>query len=287
MAKLRAVLDSLDGLDEIQAGFYVEGEGDYEGRYVLGVEEVDGLGLANATKALKARDQEKKTAQRLRGEAEKAKRDLEAALAQIDELKETAGAGGADLDKLRERIEKEASAKIEAIKAEYAQQIESLSGERDRYRTDYESTRLETELDRALQLDGIEPVSRPGVKALLKQFARWEDTDDGGRELRFMDLDGETPLHVTQGGMPRVGSGRDLAMKLAKTEDYAGMFRGLAPSGGNSARDRAAAIRSGGTGGAKPYHVQPGEMRDRGRYQQLQKQAEAGEITLVFPGAEG
>lgn len=285
MAKLRAVLDSLDGLDEIQAGFYVEGQGDYEGRYVLDVEEADGLALANATKALKARDQEKKTAQRLRGEAEKAKRDLEAAMEQLEELKGSAGQTP-DVDKLRDKLEKDATARIEAVKAEMAEKLTALSGERDRYRTDYETTRLETELDRALELDGIEPVSRPGVKALLKQFARWEDTEDGSRELRFMDLDGETPLHVTQGGMPRVGGGRDLAMKLAKHADFEGMFRANAPSGGNAASARAAASRSGGMGGAKPYHVQPGEMRDRGRYQQLQKQAEAGEITLVFPGAE-
>ena len=286
MAKLRAVLDSVDDLPEGQSGLYVEGQGDYEGRYVLDVEEVDGLGLANAAKVLKARDQEKNAAKRLRGEAEKAKRELEAAMEQLEELKSSSGQP-ADVDKIRERLEKDAAARIEAIKAEMAEQLQSVSGERDRYRTDYETTRLETELDRALELDGIEPVSRPGVKALLKQFARWEDTDDGGRELRFMDLDGETPLHVTQGGMPRAGGGRDLAMKLAKTEDYAGMFRGLAPSGGNAARDRVATNRAGGMGGPKPYHVQPGEMRDRGRYQQLQKQAEAGEIALVFPGAEG
>lgn len=157
MSRLKAVLDTLDGLDEARTGLYVQGD---DGRYYLDAEGVDDL---PAVQGLRGKRDELLKAQRELRDQLKAFEGLDAeaartALAKLEELEDGKLKDKGEFDKLRERIEKKHADDLAKVQAEIAR--------RDGF---IERLLIENAITAAIEEAKVLPQYREAVKALMYQ----------------------------------------------------------------------------------------------------------------------
>lgn len=270
--RLRTLLDSLDDLPESidPRALYVEGTGDYEGRYVVDLDAVDGLEVANTSALARSLDKERKGHKTNRSEVAKLQEALREAQEELDTLRESAGKGGSELlDREKAKFEKQ----LASAKQELQAQLEQLSAERDRYRDDYRQTHVRQLIGEAKKKAGID--FPDGVAQILANHARWEQDDDGSESLQVFDIDGRNPL--LKAGQP---AGFDeLIRRYANDEQWQDVFRVPAQSGGDRRGVPAQPSRS----GKRQYRASLDEFRDFATYEALERRAEAGEFELIPP----
>lgn len=192
--RLRAILDSLDDLDPALADFYVQGSGDTEGKYVLGVDDSDGWGVVNASglhSSLESERKAKAKAERLHKQLE---RELAAAREQQAALEEQLAAGipdGAAAEKaIRTKVESEFARKLEAMRAEHEKVLGSTSSQRDAYLAQIRSLMVDSVI-------GTGDTSKYQFKARLLaphlkgRIQIEQDEETGQLVRRFLNADGK------------------------------------------------------------------------------------------------
>lgn len=226
---LKAILDSLDGVDEGAKGYYVEqAEGAHKGKFLLQVEAVGGMALEDVNGLKSALGKE-------RSRADAAEKTLNAfdgldaakareALAKVEEL------GSIDPKKDADRIvEERVRAAVEKITGEHQQQmaakdkiIEAQGGELDT------SARMAAKTA-AFDKLGVIPERRPAVDAYLDRYMRTE-LRDGKRVVSVID----------DAGNPRIandGSTMDVSrfvQELSNDTNWAWAFKGTDKTGGGT-----------------------------------------------------
>lgn len=197
---LKAVLDSLDGVEDAVRGFYTEAE---DGKYYLTVDDVDALpsvrGLTNTLRRFK---EVAPDASRLKSRLDRlaeleAYADLELSadevrerLQELEELRAAgAKAGSEQIEKLRETYEK----RVNATRKQLEEQIAAKDAEMQELRGFVERLTIDNELDRALDRVKVIPETREAVKALMKlrgpKVVQGEDGFQGVFETDLGDLD--------------------------------------------------------------------------------------------------
>lgn len=146
MAKLNAVVESLDAVPENLRELYVEADGKYR-LDAEGVEDVSGLKSALE----KERDAAKKAA---------------AALKRFE------GIDPDEFQRFKQTAEEAEAAKlseVERLEKKYQREMEKLNGELGKRQSFVEKLTIENELNAAIEKAGILPEHRRAVRALLKE----------------------------------------------------------------------------------------------------------------------
>lgn len=167
MAKLAAVVDSIDAVPENLRDFYVEADGKFR-LDAEGVEDVSGL---------------KSTLEKLKRDAKEAK----------DALKRFEGIDPDEFQRFKQSAEEAEAAKlseVERIQKKYEREMEKLNGELGKRQSFVERLTIENELNAAIEKAGILPEHRRAVRALLKEAgAKTVAEGDGYRGYL-----GDTPI---------------------------------------------------------------------------------------------
>lgn len=275
--KLRTLIDNLDDLPEELHEFYEAGRGDFEGRYVLAAEPVDGLELAPSGKLQSALDRERKSRRTQSSKASKMEEqlaELQEKLAAYEEAGENGQQpGDAALAKERKQLE----AKLQSVQQSAQQQIEAVQGKAEQYRQRFRDGQVDRLINEALTQGEVRgPVKL--MAPLFKQHVRWEEDDDGNDVMTLLDMDGETPLMKAG----QQGTFNDLAQRYAQEQDFQEILRVPAASGGDARGKPGPAPRQ---GGPRQYRASLEEMQDFARFEQLQEMESKGEIELIPPEA--
>lgn len=172
---LKAVLDTLDGVEDANRGLYEQAE---DGKYYLVVDGVDSLpsvrGLATTLRKYKevAPDASRLKAklerlQQLEGFAElgMSAEEVRERLQRLEELEASgAKANSEQIEKLRETYEK----RVAATKKQLEEQIAAKEAEVQRLNAFVERLTIDNEIEAALAKVNVIPETREAVKALLK-----------------------------------------------------------------------------------------------------------------------
>lgn len=146
MAKLEAVLDSLDTVPEPLREFYVEQDGKYR---------LDANGVEDVTGLKTALEKERKAA-----------RDAAAALKRYDGLDPERYA---ELQRIAEEAEASKLSETERLQKAHQRELEKLSEGLTKRERFIEKLTVENELNAAIEKAGILPEHRKAVRALLKE----------------------------------------------------------------------------------------------------------------------
>lgn len=167
MAKLAAVVDSIDTVPENLRDLYVEADGKFR-LDAEGVEDVSGL---------------KSTLEKLKRDAKEAK----------DALKRFDGMDPDEFQRFKQTAEEAEAAKlseVERLEAKYKREMEKLTGDLSKRDGFIEKLTIENELNAAIEKAGILPEHRRAVRALLKEAgAKTVAEGDGYRGYL-----GDTPI---------------------------------------------------------------------------------------------
>ena len=172
---LKAVLDTLDGVEDAIRGLYEQAD---DGKYYLAVDGVDSLpqvrGLATTLRKYKevAPDASRLKAklerlQQLEGFAElgMSAEEVRERLQRLEELEASgAKANSEQIEKLRETYEK----RVAATKKQLEEQIAAKEAEIQRLNAFVERLTIDNEIEAALAKVNVIPETREAVKALLK-----------------------------------------------------------------------------------------------------------------------
>lgn len=236
MSKLKAVLDSLDGLDEARAELYTQGD---DGRYYLDAEGVDDLPDVQGLK--KKRDELLEAQRKLREQlkafdgldpeaARQALEELEAR--EADKLKDKG-----EFDKLREKIEAKHSEEVAKIRAE----VEKRDGFIERLL-------IENALSEAIEKAGVLPQYREAVKALLRQKGPKVVQDDGDYRAVFETDMGEATIST-------------YVETWARSDEAAAFL----PASGKSGSGATGSGGGSGSGHANPWKKETFNITEQGR----------------------
>lgn len=216
MAKLQAVVDSLEGIDEALHGLYVERD---DGKYVLdaeGVEDVRGLKSA----------------------LEKVKRDLREAKGKVPE--------DFDPDRWSKLLELEEEFQKGALTDKQREQFENLKQqmqEQHKKERGKDKERIER-LEKALRQELVTARgtaalanAKGAVKMLLPHIERF---------ATVVEQDGQyVPVITDERGNPRIGTDGEnmtfdeLVAEMRSSKDFASAFEGTGSSGGGAQRSTA------------------------------------------------
>lgn len=178
MAKLKAALDSLDGLDDGIKGFYIE----QDGKFVLDAEGVDNSGLKSAL------EKERKAAR----DAEAKRRELETRFSGIDpdtyaELVKAHDEVEANKGTLEERVQKRVEKAIAEANKKLADALTTADTERKKANA-YQGRVLDDAIRAAASKAGLHPHAIDD--ALFRGRAMFT-LDDNGNAVQ-LDSDGQT-----------------------------------------------------------------------------------------------
>ena len=177
MAKLKAALDSLDGLDDGIKGFYIE----QDGKFILDAEGVDNSGLKSAL-------EKERTAKR---EAETRRKEIETRFSGIDpdtyaELVKAHEEAEANKGTLEERAQKHAQKAIDAINVKLAEALTTADTERKRAKA-YQGRVLDDAIRAAAAKAGIH---QHAIDDALFRGRAMFTLDDNGNAVQ-LDSDGQ------------------------------------------------------------------------------------------------
>lgn len=198
MAKLKAVVSSLDGIDEALHQFYEEGA---NGSYVLALDDTKGHPLTDG----------------LSSTIGKLKRE-------VAELKGKVSAfGDLDPEAAREALEKVAAGDLpdvdkrvadalERAQAKHKAELDRIAGERDKYKGSLYTTSVEGALDKALADAGVIPELREGAKAMFLRMNP-QVKEEGSSFLGVFDRDPDgLPVETPVGDYVKKWAGSDAAL---------------------------------------------------------------------------
>lgn len=220
--RLKTVVDSLDGIPEAFRSLYTEGHDDFEGRYVLDVDEAEGFGLANSGKLTGALHKERTTAKAALKERDSIKAKLEALEQEKAALEEQLASGVPDAKTLREQLQaqltKQFDSRFASTKTEFEQQLKDAVEERDTLAKQFEEALFDASLG---QVASGGKFKFP-VKVLaphIRGRTRIEKDDTGRRVLRVLDANGE----------PKFSNGRpatleDLIADFARDNEFGSLI---------------------------------------------------------------
>lgn len=230
---LKALLDSLDGLDDSVQKFYEPGQGDLAGKFVLKVEGVAGYRLENV-------DGLSSTLGKLKDENAAQKTALEA-FKGLDAKKVRESL--ADLERLRainpeSQADKLAEEKVAAATKKLTEQHGVEIAERDET-----NKALTAEVERLLIVNeaktaiakhkGIEKLLLPAIRPRL----RVKKGESGEFEVEVLNEQGNQEW-VTKGGKAVAATIDDLVAKLKEDTDYGAAFEGTGHSGSGARNQR-------------------------------------------------
>lgn len=242
MAKLKTVLDSLDGVEEAFHGFYQAND---HGEFVLQLEDVDRhptvRGLRTALDSAKTQRQEAR-----------------AQLAHFQPILDAIGDDG-DVDSTvhdllgrmngggegGEDIEARVAAKVKAVEAKFQRELDKATGRAGSMEKALYSRLVDSELDSYLERVGVKKELRPAVRALMKE--------KGPKVLELGEGDFKPVFPTDIHGVPEANQPLgDFITEWAKTD---GAAHYLEPTGatGSGAPPKSG---TGAPGGAKIYSQQ-------------------------------
>ena len=279
---LKAILDNIDDLDEQLAGLYVQGTGDLEGRYVLGVEEVDGFGIANPGSAHGALEKERKTARSAQRAKQQLERELNEARERIAELEEGMAAGvpdAAGVEKaIRQKIEKEYERKMQAAIDGKSSELESVLGERNGFEAQVRKLLIDSIVERG-ETDRFKYSPKVIGPHIRSRIAAERDEETGEIVRRFLGADGQ-PQYKANG---KPWDLEDLLQDIAKDADLGNLIArkdGQPPARGTLPRTSDTAPR---TSNGRKRHLTPEEMSDFRTYSRIVEEAARDGTELVPP----
>jgi ElaB/YqjD/DUF883 family membrane-anchored ribosome-binding protein len=244
VAKLKAVLDSLDGVDEAVQAHYSKGEDE---RHYLNLDGVDEhpavLGL------VRKKDE-------LLTEAKTLKEKLSAyagiedpaaaaeALKRLPDLEEQLKKGGKGAEEIQ-RLQRDHQTQLEAVRNKAQEEAEKAQEEAKRARTAAERYFRESEISKAVTAHDGEPDL---LSHVVEGFLQTETTEDGKFKLKVLDANGIERIKDAKGTPFTV---EDLVAELKESPKYGRAFKPTGRSGSGA---------SGGRGGNEV----PGTVRAEG-----------------------
>ncbi|HEX7048648.1 MAG TPA: hypothetical protein VF188_00430 [Longimicrobiales bacterium] len=224
MPELKAVLTSLDGVDETVKGFYTRAD---DGRYVLNVSGVDEMPAVVGLK-------------RAKNELLDEKKQLQAKLEafgdltpeKVEELRKAAEGKGASADKKVQELE----AKLAEVSKAAQLEIQKAKDEAEKARQAYHNSFIEGEIVKAL----AEVKGSPKLLTDVMKRAVQVKEQDGKLAVVVLGKDGQPRIKDSQGNPFGLV---DLAMELREDPEYGRAFEPSgktgsgAPADGGSRRD--------------------------------------------------
>ena len=279
---LKAILDNIDDLEEQLAALYVPGSGDLEGRYVLGVEEVDGFGIANPGSAHGALEKERKSARAAQRAKSQLEKDLAAARERIAELEEGMADGvpdAASVEKaIRQKIEREYERKMQAAIDGKTGELQSLMGERDSFEKQVRKLLIDSIVDRG-ETDRFRYSPKVIGPHVRSRIAAERDEDSGEIVRRFLDASGQ-PGYKANGQPWDID---DLLHDIARDGDLGNLIArkdGQPPARGTAPRSPDSAPRQ---ASGRRRHLTAEEMSDVRTYSRIVEEAARDGTELVPP----
>lgn len=279
---LKAILDNIDDLEEQLAALYVPGSGDLEGRYVLGVEEVDGFGIANPGSAHGALEKERKSARAAQRAKSQLEKDLAAARERIAELEESMADGvpdAAGVEKaIRQKIEREYERKMQAAIDGKTGELQSLMGERDSFEKQVRKLLIDSIVDRG-ETDRFRYSPKVIGPHVRSRIAAERDEDSGEIVRRFLDASGQ-PGYKANGQPWDID---DLLHDIARDGDLGNLIArkdGQPPARGTAPRSPDSAPRQ---ASGRRRHLTAEEMSDFRTYSRIVEEAARDGTELVPP----
>lgn len=265
MAALKAKLESLEGLAEGLEQFYTE----QDGAFVINVERVDGLGLANADKLERAIKQERKAkddALKIVKQIPEGKtiEDLLDASTKISELGDLS-----ELDSLDEKLAERTKQLQEKFDTDTARVTEKFTNDlkaRDNAIAALEN-QLQGEIVRGAALKaigdsgGIPELLLPVVTSSVKVFK----DDDGKMVAKIIGADG-TPRMSSKAGDVNDMTIAEFVNELRDNDVYARAFNGNDADGGGTSKPN----------GAKPgsFTISAQDAKDPTKYRAAKESAD-------------
>lgn len=259
MAALKAVVDTIDAVPEPVRDFYTP----KDGKFVLGVEGVNGLELADVGKlstALKTERQAAKAAaeslKAFEGLDPAAARTAISTLAELGDLK--------DLKSLDEKLavrEKQLAEKFGAdkksLETKFAAERDTLSKTVDSLTTQIGNDRIESSATRAIsEAKGAVELLLPVIKASTRVR---RDATSGRVVVEVVDANGEVRDSPAAGSTDPM-TVKELVEELRNNPAYARAFDGSGASGGGAAGGR------GDGGGGSTFRLSAADAKDPMRY---------------------
>jgi len=233
---LKAIVESVDGLDEALRAAYAPGTGEYEGKFVLQVEPVGTFELSD-TGGLKSALSKERAAAADAQKALKAFEGIDVAAAR-DALSKVKEMDGWDADKKlaehKAKFEADTEAKYAAQMAQLQQKHETEVAERDQL-----NNRL---LDNVKQMSVVNAaraaLAEHGGSELLmphieRQVRTGFDTETGKPSVEVLDADGNVRLSPASGSTAPMNIS-ELVATMKNDDTYKAVFAGSGASGGGT-----------------------------------------------------
>lgn len=228
---LKAILDSVDDLDEGVAKLYTQqNDGPAKGKFLLNVESVGGFGLENVSGLKSSLSKERADRESFEKKLKSFEGlDPEAARDALKRLEDGGGEGDKDA-KTQERIDairKQMETAHQKALSERDAKIAEMGGQLN-------SAALAAAKVSALDKHGAIPERRPVIEAYLDRFLKVEEVN-GKREIKVVDQDGNPQI-------ANDGSNMDVTRfveGLRNDEAFAPFFKGTEASGGGSSSKNA------------------------------------------------
>lgn len=176
--KLKAVVDSLEGIDEAYQGLYTE----KGGKYVLSIDGIDAHPTVSGL--VSALDKERSERKSLKDEAGKWRELVDLRGGDADdltpqELHAALEAGGAEGD-VQSKIDAAVKAATDKLATRHTKELEKVAGEAEKYRSGLRGVSIESALDRKIAESGIEKKYHKAVKlTLLDKKPELVENEDG------------------------------------------------------------------------------------------------------------
>lgn len=235
--KLKAKLESMDGIDKAIAALYAPGTGDLEGSFILQVEAVDGFALEDVaglkTSLQKDKSRIKQLSEQLKPfeglDPEAAKKAM-AKMGEMDswdpeqKQKEWKERTQRQFETAAETRVKQATEKYELQQKELLKDNESLSSQLNRVLVEENAMRAMTNPEHKVASPKL---LLPHVIARTKV----ERLDDGRRQVVVVDDEGNVRLSLKPGSKQAPMSIDELVAEMKTKEDYQIAFAGSGGSG--------------------------------------------------------
>lgn len=267
--RLKTVLDNLDDVPEAAKSFYREGDGDFDGKFVLDVDEVDGFGLANNGKINGALSKERIASKAAQKERDDIRRKLEALTAEKAALEEQLSSGVPDAKALREQIaaslKKQHDSALASSQAEMKGLLEMEQRRRDSLVKQIERTQFDAQLN-ALAAGGKWKFPPKILSPHLRGRTRFDiDEETGEVRLVVLDANGEPKLNA---GRP--ASLEDLVVEFTRDAEFGSLIARADSQPTDGSKPRPGGKPSHGSG---PIVVTREQAKDTAFYRAQQKAA--------------
>lgn len=244
--KLKAVVDSLESVDESVRGLYAPGQDDLAKKFVLQVEASDGLQLAPVSKLQNAlqsarseRDEALKLAKGLKDEEGNIIdiASLKRASEELEKLKKLGGKDEEKLKQLEDNLKLQYAEREKQLATKHSQEAKASEERLGHLRAQLHSALLVSEATKAITALGASPeVLLPHVERHVKAV---EVEIDGKSQIRYDVIDpstGQTRIS-TQPGSAENMTISELIGEFKKNKAFAGCFPADATGTGTNSRN--------------------------------------------------